>query len=84
MYKVIRFFTDLKDDSRPYNVGDIFPRKGLDVTQKRLDELASSNNKQGRPLIEEIPDPIVSEPEVEPAEVDEVVEIKPKRNRKRK
>ena len=56
MYKVIRFFTDLKDNGRPYNVGDIFPRKGLDVTQKRLDELASSNNRQCVPLIEEIPE----------------------------
>ena len=51
MYKVIRFFTDLTDDNHPYNVGDTFPRKGLDVTGERLAELSGKDNKQGVPLI---------------------------------
>ena len=51
MYKVIKFFTDLQDNDRPYNVGDEFPHKGLTVSEKRLAELAGSNNKQGAPLI---------------------------------
>lgn len=51
MYKVIKFFTDLQDNDHPYDVGDIFPRKGLTVSEERLAELASSNNKQGKPLI---------------------------------
>lgn len=54
MYKVIKFFTDLQDNEHPYNVGDIFPREGVTVTEGRIAELAGSNNKQGQPLIEEV------------------------------
>ena len=54
MYKVIRFFTDLHDNDHPYNVGDTFPRSGVSVTEERIAELASSENKQGVPLIEEV------------------------------
>ena len=52
MYKVIKFFTDLHDADYPYDVGDIFPREGIAVTEERLAELAGSDNKQGVPLIE--------------------------------
>lgn len=52
MYKVIKFFVDLQDNNQPYNVGDTFPRKGLEVSEERLAELASDKNKQGVPLIE--------------------------------
>ena len=51
-YKVIKFFTDLQDNDYPYSVGDIFPRSGVTVTEARLKELASSENKQGVPLIQ--------------------------------
>ncbi len=54
MYRVIKFFTDLHDNDYAYHVGDTFPREGVSVTQKRFDELAGNNNKQGSPLIEEI------------------------------
>ncbi len=54
MYKVIKFFTDLHDKEHPYNVGDIFPREGVTVTEGRLAELAGNDNKQGQPLIEEV------------------------------
>ena len=56
MYRVIRFFTDLHDGNHPYNVGDSFPREGIEVTEKRLAELAGPDNKQGRPLIEAVED----------------------------
>lgn len=59
MYKVIKFFTDLHDNDHPYNVGDIFPRSGVSVSEDRLAELASSSNKQGEPvivLVEEAPE----------------------------
>ena len=52
MYKVIKFFVDLQDNNQPYNIGDTYPRKGLNVSEERLAELASDNNKQGVPLIE--------------------------------
>lgn len=52
MYKVIKHFTDMQDGNHPYNVGDTFPRKGLDVSDERISELAGSENRQNRPLIE--------------------------------
>lgn len=54
MYKVIHYFTDLQDDNHEYNVGDTFPRIGLEVSDKRIRELAGSDNKQYKPLIEEV------------------------------
>jgi hypothetical protein len=54
MYKVIKFFTDLQDNNHPYQIGDEFPRKGMTVLATRFKELASSENRQGEPLIEEI------------------------------
>ena len=54
MYKVVHFFTDLQDDNHPYNVGDTFPREGAKASKKRLAELSSDKNKQGKPLIEKI------------------------------
>ena len=56
MYKVIKHFTDLQDNNFAYNVGDEFPRKGMSVLPSRIKELAGSKNRQGCPLIEEIPD----------------------------
>ena len=55
MYRVIHFFTDLQDNGLKYSVGDIFPRTGLTVSENRLKELATVNNKQGKPLIEIVP-----------------------------
>lgn len=54
MYKVISYFTDLQDFNHPYKVGDEFPRLGLKVSDKRLEELASNKNKQGKPLIQKV------------------------------
>lgn len=53
MFKVIHEFLDLQDDSRYYKVGDTFPRKGFKVSEKRLEELSTSANKIGVPLIQE-------------------------------
>ena len=51
-YKVIHRFTDLQDFNHLYNVGDLFPRIGMKVSQSRIDELASGKNKLKTPLIE--------------------------------
>ena len=53
-YKVIEYFEDLQDNSRPYNVGDVFPVDGNTVTAERLAELASTQNRRRIPLIEKI------------------------------
>ena len=54
MYKVIKSFTDLKDNNHAYSVGDTFPHDGVDVDAERVAELASDKNRLGVPLIEEI------------------------------
>lgn len=55
-YRVIRFFTDLQDNDFRYEVGDMFPRRGLEVSTDRIQELASRENKQGIPLISSTPE----------------------------
>lgn len=56
MYRVIKHFVDLQDNNHKYDVGDTYPRKGMSVLPSRIKELASKNNRQGVPLIEEIPE----------------------------
>jgi hypothetical protein len=46
----------MQDNNFVYNVGDEFPRKNFSVLPSRIKELASDKNRQGCPLIEEIPD----------------------------
>ncbi len=53
-YKVINYFTDLQDDNHEYNVGDVFPRSGKQVSEERLTELSNTSNRQGKPLIERV------------------------------
>ncbi len=54
MYLVIKRFKDLKDDGHVYSVGDVYPRTGVKATKKRIAELASDQNRQKTPLIEEV------------------------------
>ena len=58
MYRVIKHFVDLQDSNHKYDIGDIYPRKGLNVLQSRINELASNKNRQGVPLIDEIPEKV--------------------------
>ena len=46
----------MQDNNFAYQVGDEYPRKGMSVLQSRINELAGSKNRQGVPLIEEIPE----------------------------
>lgn len=46
----------MQDNNFAYNVGDEYPRKGVSVLPSRIKELAGSKNRQGCPLIEEIPE----------------------------
>ena len=56
MFRVIKHFTDMQDGNFAYNVGDEYPRKGMSVLPSRIKELAGKKNRQGCPLIEEIPE----------------------------
>ena len=68
MYRVIKHFVDLQDNNYKYDVGDTYPRKGLNVLQSRINELASHKNKQKTPLIEEIPEKVEETKKKKPAE----------------
>lgn len=53
-YEVIESFRDLEED-KEYFKGDRFPKPAnKKVSQERLDELSSSHNKAGRPLIKKV------------------------------
>ena len=84
MYEVIAYFEDLQDGGHPYNVGDAYPRKGLEVSEARIRELSTPNNARRKALIRE-GEPInkpVEEPEADPvAEPVEEAE-KPKKGTK--
>lgn len=66
MYKVVKYFTDLKDGNHAYKVGEIYPRQGVEPTQARIDELSSNKNRQGVPLIALIPENKQGIPLIEP------------------
>lgn len=53
-YEVLRKFRDLEDDNHVYEVGDNYPRRGT-LDEKRVEVLASADNKIGEPLIKLIP-----------------------------
>ena len=71
MFRVIKHFTDMQDGNFAYNVGDEFPRKGMSVLPSRIKELASDKNRQGCPLIEEIPEVEETPKKKKSAKVDE-------------
>lgn len=51
MYRVIKAFADVYDAEHVYNVGDEFPRAGVSVSEARLEELSSDENRCGVALI---------------------------------
>lgn len=50
-YEVIKDFVDIQSDNHLYRVGDSFPYNGADVSEERIDELASDKNRCGVALI---------------------------------
>lgn len=61
-YRVLENFHDLRDATNTkgdtlyyeYHVGDTYPRKGKKASKERIEELLSSDNLRGRPVIEEV------------------------------
>lgn len=49
-----RRWVDLQDNNYPYKQGDPFPREGLEVSEERIKELSTINNKLGEILIQKI------------------------------
>ena len=61
-YRAKEYFTDLQDNNHEYKVGSEYPRKGLVVSESRINELLGSKNKQHRPVIEVFDEEISFEP----------------------
>lgn len=54
-FTVLHAFTDLQDKDKVYNVGDSFPKPAnKKVSDKRIEELSTDKNKQGKVLIQEV------------------------------
>lgn len=51
MFIVINAFLDLKDNEHLYEVGDAYPREGIEPSEERIKELLGSDNLQGQPMI---------------------------------
>lgn len=66
MYRVVKFFRDLKDHNHAYHVGDEFPHSGKAVSEERILELSTDANLRHEPLIAKV--------EIEPEEVKEPFE----------
>lgn len=80
-YVVIEAFVDLQNDNHRYSVGDKFPHADIEVSDKRINDLLSGNNKRRTPLIKEAEDkaikPVKPVPAVEPAETVESTDAEP-------
>nr|DAH91299.1 MAG TPA: hypothetical protein [Caudoviricetes sp.] len=54
MFIVINAFLDLKDNEHLYEVGDAYPREGIEPSEERIKELLGSDNLQGQPVIKAV------------------------------
>lgn len=99
MYKAIVKFADIQDNYTIYNPGDTYPRKGICVSDARLWELVTGNNRRGIPLIAAVEAPktggkpkkaepvedFMNKPEISPEQpVKEEAKKPVKRGRKKK
>lgn len=85
MYRVIAYFTDIQDGGHAYNVGDIFPREGVTVSDERLKELSGAENKRGIALIEAVKSKKAeTEPVAEQAEPAEAEQEQPKKKKNKR
>lgn len=55
-YKSVRKkeWHDLQDNGYVYKYGDTYPREGLEVTEERIKELSTTNNKLKEVLIQKV------------------------------
>lgn len=60
-YQVISKFTDATDNKRLYEVGQTFPRDGIEVSDERINYLLNKNGDFKRPFIKFVDEPEESE-----------------------
>ena len=83
-YVVIEHFFDLVDQKHEYRTGETYPRSGFSVSDARIKELMSANNRLHMPLIAEQAEEGTKEAISDaPAVSDEEVTKKTRKRRKR-
>lgn len=55
MYRASVGFFDFQDGNYFYRAGDAYPRPGMEATEARIEELSTSKNRMGYPLIQADP-----------------------------
>ena len=83
MYKAISYFKDMKDNMHSYNPGDVFPREGLSVSDERIAELSTENNRRGKPVIKLVKERKKAESKAETEDI-KIEEEKPKKRGRKK
>ena len=84
MYKVLEYFTDLKDNSYAYSAGDTYPREGYEPTPERIEELSTNKNVRKRPIIEAVKASKTVVIEETTASSEDTAEEKPKKRSKKR
>lgn len=82
-FLVIAPFVDLEDGHHIYSKGDIYPREGLNVSDERIMQLLSTQNKAHKSFIGRIAEQTNEESSVVEIKTVETVEQPKKRRRKR-
>ncbi len=54
MYIVVNKFKDLEDNDYLYKIGKVYPHEKREVSEKRIKELSTKNNKLKKVLIKEV------------------------------
>ena len=62
-YIVTRAFKDSMDNDRLYSEGDVYPAGGGKVNKKRVEELLTGTNRNGKVYIREEAEPSVDNPD---------------------
>ena len=79
MYKVVLGFRDKEDGMRRYRPGDAYPRKGYEPDEVRIQELTSSKNRLGKPLIVKTEHDSVNDEDPTPVDLNESEKVKPEK-----
>lgn len=80
-FLVITPFVDLEDGHYMYRKGDIYPREGLNVSDERIMQLLSNQNKAHKSFLERVAEPITEKISVVDATTEQPKKKRTKRSK---
>lgn len=80
-FLVIAPFVDLEDGHHMYRKGDVYPREGLKVSEERIMQLLSNQNKARKSFIERVAEPITEKISVVDATTEQPKKKRTKRSK---